>query len=1011
MEKRHVYQEKVSPKQTSTLQNTEITNSVGWDSKDWKQINTENSNQIFDQFLSLMDNSEQSFYKPTEDGSISKNSQILNMYENEQSSNAPMPGSLSEMLREVDFSNNLSSNFGAICDRGSLDYDIIEGKPSEIETFTNERSSFDKSLNNLSLDSFRKIKIHLNPAIQIKAGNAENDKNHSVTNFDIPHIESKVPSKKKSPTVPCRYCGKILTENYMKQHVFKKHSEHLQVPFNSDLDQTVISSPNSEQNKNFPHLLSKMLQEDVDTSTCLSTSDALHVNIGVYNKPFHYNNNPKAMHQEEKFQFYSNDNIDKSSELKLINKQSSSSLQVMQNADKKLHNFHCETNLMPTYKCYVCDKKYTSKANMIKHMNTSHRLEDFECNIQQNELHPRSLSWEEGINKNSVFSCSGTDDLINSHNRDLSGSQIFQSKADQPYLNSSIKCVDEQSNPGYLQNTVIVEKNKKIIPKKFRCQVCKRGFSYEKNLLKHLRNQHSIDSTLNELSSESSLQNFVQLSDDAYDEHSPSFLNVNSSTFRSHHSKSSLFTDENNDSTAEKSLSNNQLLNCDKSEYSAFSKKLCDQSNIFEQADQYDLLRNNSSKSFLHNQYGNDIISDNKEKIKNTLPSKLVKNQENESFVTWRDTSLINSPTNSSNEVEKKSMYFDLPIGNSSEKCFLDKEDNYSVSKKNYDVLDTAIKYDQSNLVQNTQINANLESDIVANDLHMKPKINRPEIHSYQFNSVKEKTNFNLQRQFIATKHNKGKIKKNAIGQYSCNTAHALPFSSVNETDYLNPTSNSMKIGEIDKKELTPDWESQSQRITTVIKSSETMHEPNNNEISGFTYVPLEKYSPGTVSCSVDNYPSVSSSKISSINNQVSSNENLLNDKNDLPYEKEYSFTASPDILRNLSVNEASSLDSLIKDYQCDDDFDVSLDNFYESSNEKTETFINAAPNEKDVDFGNAIKNSTPISETFFPSHSPVSSFVESFNLTRDSFIENESLLQYELENAVPQVQPILGKM
>lgn len=74
----------------------------------------------------------------------------------------------------------------------------------------------------------------------------------------------------KSPTTKCKFCGKILTTLYLKKHILKKHGE-IKSENSSDLNIDMNQSPASPVDMH----VTPLLEQDIDSSTCLSASDAL----------------------------------------------------------------------------------------------------------------------------------------------------------------------------------------------------------------------------------------------------------------------------------------------------------------------------------------------------------------------------------------------------------------------------------------------------------------------------------------------------------------------------------------------------------------------------------------------------------------------------------------------------------------------------------------------------------------------------------------------------------------
>ncbi|GFV75179.1 uncharacterized protein TNCV_3190281 [Trichonephila clavipes] len=408
-------------------------------------------------------------------------------------------------------------------------------------------------------------KVISNIGVKAKFKNIESDSNKNKTKSESSQIDKKNLASKKSQ---CRYCGKLLTVLYMKQHILHQHPGHLHVPKNSSTtlnfkQHAVFSSTSDHKNLNNISV-SSLLHEDIDTNTCLSPSDALHDVTANFQSLDHDKNNEHVgfNHTVSKDR---NEAQKHDLKVKIGDKLSSLSLKKDKNGIKVERGIHYKLNALEIYKCHLCFKSFSNKSFFIKHMRIFHNLKDFsECDVQQNVKTPlNSLADEIYCSKtefktdslktypfseetlvsnsagNNVSNFSNINvpklgnhkikendefhHLIDKHNTDKSYI-ILKSKTEQ------LSSLSNQSDKLCLQsdskdlNLVIGEKKvKKNVPKIHGCDMCEKRFSYEKNLSKHMQSVHSFNFNKSDPSSKNTSQKLKLLDKIASSDHDESF--------------------------------------------------------------------------------------------------------------------------------------------------------------------------------------------------------------------------------------------------------------------------------------------------------------------------------------------------------------------------------------------------------------------------------------------------------------------------------------------------------
>ncbi|XP_055935160.1 uncharacterized protein LOC129965357 [Argiope bruennichi] len=278
--------------------------------------------------------------------------------------------------------------------------------PYNSDALVNSTEIFDfdsYSPDNVSKEVYRplqkgKTKLHSNSSC-----NRENNMNippkldTQVTEYETPT------SKKKGPREICIFCAKVYSKNYIRTHYRKEHlkdqsGDHVKMSENlsnqSLPGQVTISSPTPEKNQDFT---AAILQEDIDTNTCLSTSDALNSSNkceGSNIKKSSCNSSNRIVQQEQKYPFLSvSDGVKESSAGSL-------NFEVLENPtvtalkekgfNSRLRNaFNQKPKTTTKYQCSwfenenSCKQNFPSKLLLVKHLRTEHLLK-FKCRWSEN---------------------------------------------------------------------------------------------------------------------------------------------------------------------------------------------------------------------------------------------------------------------------------------------------------------------------------------------------------------------------------------------------------------------------------------------------------------------------------------------------------------------------------------------------------------------------------------------------------------------------------------------------
>ncbi|GFS50620.1 uncharacterized protein NPIL_247641 [Nephila pilipes] len=324
-------------------------------------------------------------------------------------------------------------------------------------------------------------KVTSNNKAKCKFKDVESGENKIQLKSETLQIDKKALTSKKCLKSPCKYCGKLIL--HMKQHILNQHQGHDYVLENSSTDlnsKQLADTSSALDHENLSNIyVSSLLHEDINTNTCLSPSDALNdiagnfenLNYGISDKhvgPNHTVSNDKNEVQKCGLKF---------------------------KKDGKIN-------------CHLCIRTYSSKSFLVKHMKTFHGLKDFsESDIQKNngtefksdssKLYPYSeeRSVSKLDNHQIELQKSVIHNLINESNTDNQSYLVLKSKIDQlsSLSNQGDKlCLQLDSKDSNL--VAGVEKGKKNVPKIHKCNICGKSFAYEKNLMKHLKIIHSVDS-------------------------------------------------------------------------------------------------------------------------------------------------------------------------------------------------------------------------------------------------------------------------------------------------------------------------------------------------------------------------------------------------------------------------------------------------------------------------------------------------------------------------------------
>ncbi|KAG8186583.1 hypothetical protein JTE90_020874 [Oedothorax gibbosus] len=322
----------------------------------------------------------------------------------------------------------------------------------------------------------------------------------------------KVKRQLKCPTKPCEYCGKILTDKYMKTHFQKIHKE---------IYKTLYSGSNQENNslemKNTNsdiQSVSTLLQEDI---ACLSPSDALNVGerFGIVALE-HVSPSDSSIKTE-------NTNVNplskSKSKFKSINK--SLQLTLKENASLKSNESKdaMESAQSKNYRCRVCFRIYTTKLFLTRHLLNFHKISTNTSNesstvgqepslinqfnstfsdIEQNGKSIVQNNYEISANEISGLHASNNSKKISNGSRHVD--QVETASFEQVSFNNSTcatHSINELSesnmtnpnlNPG--GNPTKVANVKKPRPKIFKCSMCPKAFSYSKLLENHKAKLH-----------------------------------------------------------------------------------------------------------------------------------------------------------------------------------------------------------------------------------------------------------------------------------------------------------------------------------------------------------------------------------------------------------------------------------------------------------------------------------------------------------------------------------------
>ncbi|KFM77971.1 hypothetical protein X975_07622, partial [Stegodyphus mimosarum] len=229
------------------------------------------------------------------------------------------------------------------------------------------------------------LDLHVSLAVKsIMAANqgkeAKAEPSFSNNKGNISLTEGK--SSLKKPTKKCEYCKKTLTAVYIKKHILKMHSEKLPTAGATSLNSVSGKSNKSLIAQGFRHtypLLTAVLEQNADTSTCLSVSDALKtdeafavdqesVNDKFIEDPhlkFDFNV-PSSLAKDDKHVSHLKGNTAsklKPSELAIL----------MQHHTTPPDNFKLkDPNSSEKPRCCVCFRKYTSLSTLNRHMKAVH---------------------------------------------------------------------------------------------------------------------------------------------------------------------------------------------------------------------------------------------------------------------------------------------------------------------------------------------------------------------------------------------------------------------------------------------------------------------------------------------------------------------------------------------------------------------------------------------------------------------------------------------------------------
>ncbi|CAL1271181.1 unnamed protein product [Larinioides sclopetarius] len=324
--------------------------------------------------------------------------------------------------------------------------------------------------------------------------------------FNAEETEDEIlTSKKKGPRMTCEMCNKVYSKNYLKTHYRKEHMQDQSICFkmsenssNQSLSgQTAISLSTPEQNPNFSGISAPMLQEDIDTRTCLSASDALNSSSkfeGSNIKKRYCEISNRMVQLEQEYLFHSvSDGVKESSvdnvNFEVVEKPSFTVLKEKEGFNSKPRNaVNSKPKRTKRYQCNwgqnqnYCNQNFSSKLLLLKHLKTEHFLKN-ECNWFQNNnwcnqkfpsesllikhlrsehMIKRSFEWDiqlgmvrpdvstleksQKMKENTLFyNYTNNKGSVFIH-EDLQETQVLKPKSDLPTMNSNHKCTKVVNN-------------------------------------------------------------------------------------------------------------------------------------------------------------------------------------------------------------------------------------------------------------------------------------------------------------------------------------------------------------------------------------------------------------------------------------------------------------------------------------------------------------------------------------------------------------------------------------
>lgn len=237
--------------------------------------------------------------------------------------------------------------------------------------------------------------------------NSNTQQNNTFTAMQFGPIlpKGRMKGVTKSPTSQCRICGKMLTSQYMKKHILKQHGENFPKNENSasELNDDINKSSSSQVDTSNFTAMSTLPDQDIDSSTCLSVSDALKRSTS-YTIADASNMSGESDKLSEntniKFNFHvlelSNENKADSKVPVTVEKKelsvaepscSSPTIKTELENNVKVNVTYSKKSgfILQKHSCFLCPKAYTAVCSLNKHLRSVHQVTDIPKNRRKNK--------------------------------------------------------------------------------------------------------------------------------------------------------------------------------------------------------------------------------------------------------------------------------------------------------------------------------------------------------------------------------------------------------------------------------------------------------------------------------------------------------------------------------------------------------------------------------------------------------------------------------------------------